>query len=98
MFEDNHSLPKEFGTPLRKRKYLPNDLNEEDGNCSLARTSITKSSCSPSSEDSPLMQPHLESIEFDIDLCAIMLEDSEAGELCFDFLEKGCCLKESCGL
>ena len=73
MFEDNLSLPKDYGTPLRKRRHFQNDYNQEDGNCSQCRTSITKSSSSPSSIDSPLMQPHDEILEFDIDLSAVLL-------------------------
>jgi hypothetical protein len=91
MLQNDHSIPKEYGTPLRKRQKEEQQSQEDDCDCSQGRSSITKSSCSPSTTDSPLLQPHGEAPFYDIDLSSVLFDEEDLAERCGDFFERGWC-------
>lgn len=53
MFENDQSLPQEFGTPLRKKQKLTKIEYECETDYSQGRSSLSKSSGVPSTIESP---------------------------------------------
>lgn len=90
MLEQQHLLPKEYATPLRKRHNIDQNDSEEDREYSQGRSSITKSFSVPSTVDSPGLRPNSPSLFYELDLSTVLLEE-ERGDLCAAFHERGCC-------
>ena len=85
MFENNQSLPKEFGTPLRKKQKLTKLDYEYETDYSQGRSSLTKSSGVPSTIESPRLHSTIEEPYFDIELCSVRLEEEESEGRCQNY-------------
>ena len=78
MFENDQSLPPEFGTPTRKKYIIKKNEYDYDTDYSQGRSSLTKSSSVPSTIASPRPNSPIEEPYFDLDLYSVKLEEDES--------------------